>query len=764
MATPLCEKCPLNSHPQVPSEGPERAALVLIGEAPGRREVAEGRPFVGRAGQLLDKALAEAGLQREELFITNAVICHPPDNKTPDVKAIKCCHPRLIEEVKSRCPRVVVLTGNVPIKAIFGRGKVTDLRGAAVWSDELQTYVIPTFHPAAVLRQPNLYPDLVRDLRYARDVLRGTVKPVEVGHSVELFVADDYNDALALARRLVEVGEVAVDVECAGDGSFLCAAFSWKPGTAAVLTAEALKNPAVVDAFNVAFRRVKLIGHNLKYDLKVLWSQGLWSARTGADTMLMHYTLDERRGTHGLKQLARLYFNAPNYDAEIARYMKEGGLENCPRDLLYKYNGLDASYTYALYQTITKELGSNEWRVLNDLLLPASDVLAEMEYLGIMVDVPYLQKLDAELTAELLRLEAEMFTVAGRKFNPNSPKQLIQLLYYELGVPVPRRLSTDENALKEVLNYHPLPKLLLEYRARKKFLSTYVQALLEARDENDRVHTTFNLHGTATGRLSSSDPVNLQNIPREGEARNMFVATPGWTLVECDGSQMEVRVLAWYAKDEKLMEALATGGDIHTRTACLMFGLKPEQVTKEQRTAAKRLTFGLIYQMSAQSLAEELGIGLAEAEELVARFFEAFPRVKGWIKEVQEQVLAEGKLTTPFGRTRRFGLITNETRGDILRQAVNTPIQSVASDLTLLALIRLWERIKCGELGRTRLLLTVHDSILLETQEDISEVGRVMREEMRVPVLEGIVLDAEVKVGTRWGQMEELSVEVGGPV
>jgi DNA polymerase-1 len=746
----------LNGRPQVPGNGPEKAALVLVGEAPGRREAAEGKPFVGRAGQLLDKALAEAGLRRAEIYISNTCICHPQDNKTPDAKAIKYCRPRLVEEVRSRCPRVVVLTGNVPIKAVFGKGKVTDLRGAAVWSDELQAYVIPTYHPAAVLRQPNLYPDLVRDLRYARYVLRGTVKPVEVDCDIQLFIADDPDSALALARRLVEVGEAAVDVECASDGSLLCVSFSWNPGTAAVLTAEALRTPVVVAAFDDAFKRIKLIGHNLKYDLKVLWQQGLWSARTGFDTMLAHYTLDERRGTHGLKQLARLYFNAPNYDKEIERYIKKDGLENCPKDLLYKYNGLDASFTYALYQTITKELGPNEWRVLNDLLLPASDVLAEMEYLGIMVDVPYLQKLDAELTAELLRLEKEMFAVAGREFNPNSPKQLAQLLYQTLGLPYPGRVSTDEDALKWLVSYHALPGLLLQYRAKRKFLATYVQALLEAKDENSRVHTTFNLHGTVTGRLSSSDPVNLQNIPREGEARNMFIATPGWTLVECDGSQMEVRVLAWYAKDERLLEALAAGGDIHTRTACLMFGLKPEEVTKEKRTAAKRLTFGLIYGMSAQSLAEDLGVSLAEAEELVVKFFEAFPRVKAWIAEIQGQVLKEEKLTTPFGRTRRFGLITNDNKGDVLRQSINTPIQSGASDLTLLALIRLWKRIKAGELGRTRLLLTVHDSILLETQEDPKEVGRVMREEMSKPVLEGIVLDAEVKTGRAWGSLEPL--------
>jgi len=757
LVDPLCERCPLQGRPQVPGDGPEKAALVLVGEAPGRREAAEGKPFVGRAGQLLDKALAEAGLRREEIYITNTCLCHPQDNATPDAKAIKACRSRLVEEIKTRCPKVVILAGGVPVKAIFGKGKVTDLRGAAVWVEELQAYAVPTLHPAFVLRQPNLYPDLVRDLRYARDVLRGTVKPVEVGCDVQLFIADDPNDALALARRLVEVREAAVDVECASDGSLLCVSFSWKPGTAAILTAEALKSPAVVAAFYDAFRRVKLIGHNLKYDLKVLWRQGLWSARTGFDTMLAHYTLDERRGTHGLKQLARLYFNAPNYDKEIEPYIKKDGLENCPKDLLYKYNGLDASFTYALYQTITKELGPNEWQVLNDLLLPASDVLAEMEYFGIMVDVPYLQKLDAELTAELLRLEKEMFAVAGREFNPNSPKQLAQLLYQTLGLPYPGRVSTDEDALKRLAPYHALPRLLLQYRAKRKFLTTYIQALLDAKDENDRVHTTFNLHGTVTGRLSSSDPVNLQNIPREGEARNMFISSPNWCFIECDNSQAEIRVLALYSGDEKLLEILATGGDIHERTARIMFKCSGE-VSKEQRTAAKRISFGLIYGMSTQSLAEELGVGFSEAEELVAEFFKAFPQTKAWIDETQKRALAEGKVTTIFGRTRRFGLITPENKSDVLRQAVNTLIQSTASDFCLLALIGLHRRLKTGELGRTRLVLTVHDSILVETMENPKEIGRVIYQEMCRPAEGKVPWNAEVKVGLRWGELQPLDV------
>ncbi len=252
----------------------------------------------------------------------------------------------------------------------------------------------------------------------------------------------------------------------------------------------------------------------------------------------------------------------------------------------------------------------------------------------------------------------------------------------------------------------------------------------------------------------------VQNIPRESDIRNIFIATPGYTLVEGDLAQAEIRGLAYYSQDKNLIDAITSGMDMHTRTACLMFNKKPEDVTKDMRQAAKRLSFGVIYQMSAQSLAHTLEISVVEAEELIERFFAAYPQAREWIAEVQRQALETGKVVTPFGRVRRFGYVSDDTKGDILRQSVNAPIQSLASDITLTALIKAGKILENSE--DTRLLLTVHDSILLETREDPVEVARWLHGIMSAPVLDNRVpFDADVKIGKSWGSLQEVQVAVG---
>jgi len=748
-----CENCGLSECPFVPGDGPDTARIVICGEAPGDTEVAKGIPFVGRAGQLLDAVLQEVGIDRnKECYITNACLCRPIPHRTPKAKEISACRQRLIAEIKSRAPELVLVLGAVALRAVLKKASIAAERGFIVWSSELEAWVASTYHPAAVLRKPGLYIDLVKDIRRAVQVLE---KPPATPYSVDdlqYVLIETRNDVDMLVERLAQVGDIALDTEVASDGSILCSGISWRSGTAVVVTEKALKDSYTREQLGQAIQKKTIIGHNLKYDLQVLWRYGIRGVKTGFDTMLAHYTIDERRGTHSLKKLAREYFNAPDYAKDIKMYIDS--MENCPKDIMYRYNAADVSYTYALAEVLQQKLDSNGRKVLTELLHPASDVLAEMEYLGVMVDVNYLAKLDKELSKEITDLEKQLYETAGREFNPNSPKQLVELLYHELELPVPGRLSTDVDALKAIAQYHPLPGLLLKYRDRKKFHSTYVTSLREAADNDNRVHTTFNLHGTVTGRLSSSNPINLQNIPRESDARNIFVATPGYTLVQGDLSQAEVRVLAWFCKDKGLIEALSAGGDMHIRTACLMFKKKPEEVTDKLRTAAKRLTFGIIYQMSVHSLADELSITATEAEELIEKFFSAFPKARDWIKLVQDEVMRTGKITTPFGRTRRFDFVTRENRNSVLRQAANTPIQSVASDITLKALIRLGRKLKGSD--DTRMLLTVHDSIVLETKEDVQEVSKMLHAELCRPVLDNVPLKADIKVGQRWGSLKDI--------
>ncbi|MGD9643991.1 MAG: DNA polymerase [Elusimicrobiales bacterium] len=753
-----CETCPFNGEIKVPGEGPEAAPLVFVGEAPGAVELRVRRPFVGPSGKLLETVFQQAGIARGEVYITNAVLCMSLQPVTPAARAVACCRERLLDEVRSRRPKAVVALGKVAAKALLGScGSLKEERGKVVYSEELGAYVVITYHPAHVLRSPRLHRDLHADIAKARDV--AVQGGVSTGVRVSYTVVSTGDELVEFLRRYERAPEVALDTETAGDGSLLCVGLSVEEGKAVVFLPGALRGRE--GAFSKWLAGRTCIGHNLKHDVKVLRRHGIRGASTGGDTLLQSYVLSPFLGGHGLKQLVRENLGFyEDYSAPVEPYMKKNQMELCPPEVLYRYNAHDAAFTLMLYHDLGRRLDDLDRRVLYELLYPASDALADMEELGVLVDRDYLRGLQETLTAELHELREEMQEIAGTDFNPNSPRQLLEVMYKHLKLPVPGRLSTDSKALNLLLRVtkHRFPELLLRYRERHKFFSTYVTKLLAVAGLDGRVRTTFNLHTTVTGRLSSSNPVNLQNQPRTPEARNAFVATPGYTLVECDLAQAEIRGWAWYSRDEDLKRAITESGvDVHTATACLMWGLKPEEVTKEQRTYGKRVAFGTLYGMDATTLASDLGISVQEAVELQNRFFTAYPRGKEWIKEQQRRVRETGVFVTPFGRKLRFVNNPNDP-SEIDRTAVNYPIQSLCSDITLSALVRLHRRIRNGELGDTRLLVTVHDSILLETAEDAVEVARQVKEEMERDVLDGwMPFEAEAKVGKRWGELEEIA-------
>jgi DNA polymerase-1 len=725
-----------------------------VGEAPAATEARRGKPFVGPSGKVLDRAMADAGLDRRECYVTNATCCCGP---SPKAREIALCRDRLLTELELVAPNVVLALGNAALRALLGRGNVSRARGAAYRHDGLGCLVVPSYHPAMVLRSPAAYHDLVSDIRLAVALLEGggtvVVKPApDVVHEV---VCDAAGVERTVAKALESQGPVAVDVETASDGSLLCVGLSWEEGRAAVITGDAAMSCATL--LDQLFASRPLVFHNAQFDLQVLWRNGMPSARTGGDTMLLCYCLDERKGKHSLADAIREHLNVPDHKKPMDKYM--GHMEDAPRNELYRYNALDAAYTLILHRILSEKVDDDGRRVLRTLLYPASDVLAKMTAVGVMVDLDYLRRLSADISHELVCLEEEMHRVAGKVFNPRSHAQLKRLLYDELALPIPVDLgnaSTDEEHLEFLAPLHSLPGMVLAYRKRHKFLTTYVRAMLKWADAGGRVHTTFNIGGTVTGRLSSSRP-NLQNIGRSKEARDMFVATPGWTMVECDMAQSEIRVLAWLSQDENLIRAISSGVDIHTANAALMFGVRPEEVTKELRQAAKHLNFGIIYQMSAPSLAKELGVSVERAEELIRMFFAAFPRAYQWIEDTKEEVRRTGKLRTPFGRVRRFGYVTKDNEADVMREAVNFPVQSVSSDITLGAVIRLGKRL--WDDPSTRLLLTVHDSILLETTSDQLTIARMVAEEMVSSAPDTTVpFIAEAKVGIRWGSLEEIAL------
>ncbi|MFI5142748.1 MAG: DNA polymerase I [Thermoanaerobaculales bacterium] len=403
--------------------------------------------------------------------------------------------------------------------------------------------------------------------------------------------------------------------------------------------------------------------------------------------------------------------------------------------------------------------------VFVDLELPLVPVLETMERHGIRLDRAVLDELSGRLTTSLAELEREIHGEAGESFNINSPQQLAEVLFERKGLPVLRRTaktkapSTDADVLAELaVRGHHLPALLLEYREQSKLKSTYVDALPRQVGADGRVHTRFNQAVAATGRLSSSDP-NLQNIPVRTqmgrEVRRAFVADPGQVLLAADYSQIELRVLAHLSQDPALERAFAAGEDIHSATAALVFGVAPELVGPDQRRAAKTINFGLIYGMSAFSLARELGVATAEAQRFIDAYFARLPRVREFLDSTKEQARTTGKVSTLFGRVRWISGLdshNSQVRGNAERQAINAPVQGTAADLMKIAMIRLHRELALRRLP-ARLLLQVHDELILEVEKDSADVvATLTRETMEKVATLRVPMRVDVGMGASWAE------------
>ena len=399
--------------------------------------------------------------------------------------------------------------------------------------------------------------------------------------------------------------------------------------------------------------------------------------------------------------------------------------------------------------------------VMKDVELPLIPVLSSMELAGIRVDAERLASMGERFTVELSRLEKECYEAAGKEFNIGSPKQLQKILFEELKLKIIKNTktgpSTDQSVLEALSEAHPLPSRILEYRQIEKLKNTYVDALPKMiSSSTGRVHTQFNQATAATGRLSSKDP-NLQNIPIRTELgrelRKVFVASEGHRLVSVDYSQVELRILAHFCEDEVLMAAFREGADVHTRTAAALFQIPPDDVTREQRTQAKAVNFGVLYGMGVTRLMRDLKITRKTASQFMKDYFQRQPGVQAYIDETTEQARNTGEVRTLLGRRRVLRDINSKNRGvrkAAERMAVNTPIQGSAADLIKLAMIRVWAVLREAH-PQARLLLQVHDELLVEAPEREAEaVAATVQREMQNIFPLKVPLDASAHVGSSW--------------
>jgi DNA polymerase-1 len=409
-------------------------------------------------------------------------------------------------------------------------------------------------------------------------------------------------------------------------------------------------------------------------------------------------------------------------------------------------------------------------RLFGELELPLIAVLARMEATGVALDLAALAALDTEFGLELARLEAEIHADVGHEFNLGSPKQLEQVLFYELGLPRGKRTktgySTDATVLEELRAAHPMVGKLLDWRLYEKLRSTYVQALPGLLADDGRLHTTFHQAVAATGRLSSSNP-NLQNIPIRTDLgrriRRAFVAgAPDLALMSADYSQIELRILAHVAGDAHLKAAFAAGKDIHRESAALVLGKDPDDVTADERSMAKMVNFGIAYGMSDFGLASRAGIPREEARAFIDRYFATYSGISYYMLHIKEAARAQGFVTTLLGRRREIPELRSANRSLVAageRMAINMPIQGTAADIMKIAMIRVAARLREEGL-RARLLLQVHDELLLEVPRDeVARLAALVRETMEGALALDVLLTVDVKVGADWEAMTPLPRE-----
>ncbi|HET7144305.1 MAG TPA: DNA polymerase, partial [Anaerolineales bacterium] len=415
----------------------------------------------------------------------------------------------------------------------------------------------------------------------------------------------------------------------------------------------------------------------------------------------------------------------------------------------------------------------NGTKILTEIDLPLTPILAEMEMTGILINVPFFKKMSDELGLRLKEFEKQIFSLVGKEFNLNSPQQLSEALFTYLRLEPPDKgrktatgfYSTAADVLEALIGKHPAIDLILNFRELTKIKSTYLDALPLALDSGTgRVHTSYNQIGAVTGRLSSNNP-NLQQIPirtEEGRrVRNGFITDKGNVLLSVDYSQIELRIVAHMAEDQSMLAAFRAGEDIHATTAAAVYGVGIETVTKEMRRHAKAINFGLIYGMSAFGLTRSTELTLAEAENFVKTYFTKFPGVKKYLDETRQRAAQQGYVETLLGRRRYFPALQSKINVQVKnreeREAINAPIQGTAADILKIAMLKIPPALKSAKL-KAKMLLQVHDELVLECPKDeLEKTARLVQETMANAYPLSIPLSTEARAGQSWGEMQVLA-------
>ena len=578
-----------------------------------------------------------------------------------------------------------------------------------------------------------------------------------------------------LLEKLLAQKSVCFDTETTGldalQAELVGIAFSWEKGKGYYLTVP--EDQAATQEILLQFRPffehpdIEKIGHNLKYDSKVLLKYNVCVAAPIYDTMIAHYLINPDM-RHNMDVLAETYLNyQPQSITDLIgkKGPKQGSMRDVPVDQQTQYAVEDADITWQLKALFQEELKSAEGTTLFEKVeLPLVEVLAQMEANGIALDVPFLKNMEKELQKDIDALEANIYQQAGETFNLASPKQLGPILFDKLKlVDKPKKTktgqySTAEDVLTLLAKEHPIVADILQWRSLQKLQSTYVKALPEEINPNThRVHTVYNQAVAATGRLSSNNP-NLQNIPirtpRGQEVRKAFIPCDNdHVLMAADYSQIELRIIAALSEDPAMLAAFQQGQDIHTATAARVFNVAPEAVTRTQRSNAKTVNFGIIYGVSAFGLSQQTDLSRAEAKTLIDTYYKNYPQLRNYMSNQVDFARDHGYVETVLGRRRYLKDINSQNaivRGAAERNAVNAPIQGSAADIIKIAMINIHNQLKEGN-WKSKMLLQVHDELVFEVpKSELEALKTMVQTEMENAYTLKVPLVVDIGVGANW--------------
>ena len=769
------------------TRGKPDSEFVIVGEAPGKQELVKGVPFIGPSGKLLEKALASAEYSSDLAYVTNVFHFLPDDGIDDDL--MEDHRPYLLEEL-GRYPRRVILSlGSTAYRTITGdyRAKITQTCGVARSVDlpgNQSTTLVPALHPAAILRgargtsQQQWYDNIA----YAVSLVKGG--SLKSPGNTRYMVCKSREQVVRVIDGLLKYVELAADIETDGldfqRSSILSLGVSWAKNLCVIFTGDQLRDEVLAPHFHKLFDApIRWIWHNGKFDVKFINHLG-YRASFSDDTMLMHYALDETKGTHGLKQLASDKLGAPDYDKDLLLFIKKKSdsfalIPPVPR---HRYNAYDADYTGQL-KHVFRQLIDRDPKLAflyDKLLMPAARMLNRVEEYGFAVDVDAAEKLRRELEEVKLDLEMRAQGWIGYEFNMASPQQLKKIIYEQLCLkPDPSKYrpgalfseNTSDDSLF-LLEDNAFVDLVRQWRDADKVLSTYVLGIINRLGTDGRIHCQFLLHGTETGRLSSKEP-NLQNIPVEYDSiksynsyaknvKNILVAPIGCKLISLDYSQLELRMLALLSGEPELKRIYLNDRDLHSELSLSTFG----DTAPHHRSWCKTMNFGVMYGMGEHKMRIMTGASLLESRRIVQSWYARFPIAKRFMDDLAERPVKGENVITPFGRVRRFGMYSPDRVAKATREARATVVQATASDITLLAACAIDEYI--DRMWSARIVNLVHDNIVVEcpneyVDECVHLVKEVMESIPRKLLKADIPFTAEAKVGQTWATVEKYSHE-----